>query len=201
MASWTEISYGCGVLRAEYRVRPARGFTLVELLAVVTITGVLAMVGVTIFRRYITSSKSTEALAVLQAIRAAEESYAAENHSYLNVSATGGPNPESGTNWYPNLTPNTTRLEWHVASHADLANWQALAPVVTRGVQFGYLVNAGIAGKAMTVPQTASKPTFSVPTQDWYVIQAKGDTDGNGVSTLYVATNATTEVYSEHEGE
>jgi prepilin-type N-terminal cleavage/methylation domain-containing protein len=201
LAQRVERSYSEAVLRTRYRVSHARGFTLVELLAVVIITGVLALVGVMIFRRYITSSKSTEALAVLQAIRAAEESYAAENHGYLNVSTTGGSNPESGTNWYPNVTPNTTRMQWQVLGHPDIANWQLLAPVVTRGVQFGYLVNAGIAGKAMTVLQTANKPAFALPTQDWYVIQAKGDTDGNGLSTLYASTSATAEMYSENEGE
>jgi len=86
--------------------RRQRGFTLVELMAVVMITGILALVGISVFRRYVTSSKSAEATSIMQAIRAGEEAYLAENHVYLNVSTTGG-----GTSWYPNATPRTTIYE------------------------------------------------------------------------------------------
>lgn len=176
----------------------SRGFTLVELLAVVTITGILAMVGVSVFGRYVTSSKSAEATSVIQAIRAAEEAYIAENHVYMNASANGG-----GALWFPNTTPNRMRYDWRVpaANHLDAANWQQLAPAVNRTVQYGYLVNAGVAGVALPDLQLTSKPVIAVPVQDWYVIQAKGDTNGDGVAALYATTSMTGEIYSENEGE
>jgi len=74
-----------------------RGFTLIELMAVVVITGILAVAGVSLFQQQLLASKGTEAVSVIQAIRAAEEAYAAENHVYLNVSTASG-----GTSWYPN---------------------------------------------------------------------------------------------------
>ena len=55
-------------------MRSSRGFSLVEMMVVVAITAILAMIGITLFRKYIGSSKGTEAMAVIQAIRAAEES-------------------------------------------------------------------------------------------------------------------------------
>jgi type IV pilus assembly protein PilA len=177
------------------------GFTLVELMAVVMITAILSIVGVAVFSKYIFSAKGGEALSVIQAIRSAEEAYLAENHVYLNVSTTGGANTVSGTNWYPMATPGKTRYNWIASSHPDLANWQALAPAINRSVQFGYLVNAGLPGTPVTVPQTASSPTFALPTQSWYMIQAKGDTDGDGVFAKYASTSMTGDIYSEQEGE
>ena len=58
------------------------GFTLAELMAVVIIVGVLSVVGVTYFRRHALASKVTEAQAMVQSIRAAEERYRAENRQF-----------------------------------------------------------------------------------------------------------------------
>src|SRR3954466_2215619 len=91
--------------------RAAAGFTLVELLAVVVITGILAVAGVTIFRRQMLASQGSEAVSVMQAIRSAEEAYLAENHVYLNVSVVSG-----GTSWYPNTTPNQSVYAWPQAT-------------------------------------------------------------------------------------
>lgn len=183
------------------RARQA-GFTLVELMAVVVITGILSIAGVAVFSKYIFSAKGGEALSTIQAIRAAEEAYAAENHVYLNVSTTGGANPESGSNWWPQITPGRGRSSWIASgSHPDAAAWLLLAPSVNHSVQFSYLANAGVAGKALTILKTSGTPTFTAPTQNWYVIQAEGDTDGDGVFARYASTSMTGEIYSEREGE
>ena len=180
--------------------RSARGFSLVEMLVVVTITAILAMVGVMLFRKYVGASKGTEAMAVIQAIRAAEESYLAENHSYLDVSTQ-----DSRKDWYPMVTPSKTRYAWQQPGHVDYNAWQSLAPVVNRPVQFGFLVYAGNAGTAVPGLQIAGAPTFNKPTDDWYVIQAEGDTDGNGKFAQYVSASASNQaagqVWSQNEGE
>jgi prepilin-type N-terminal cleavage/methylation domain-containing protein len=184
------------------QVRRSRGFSLVELLVVVVITGILATLGVMLFRKYIGTSKGTEAMAVMQAIRAAEEAYLAENHAYLDVSTQ-----DNRADWFPNKTPNQSRFEWHVplGGHPDAANWQQLNPVVNRPVQFDFLVYAGNANVA--VPQLAiiGAPVVQKPTDDWYVIQAEGDTDGNGRFASYVSTSASNQaaadVWSQNEGE
>jgi prepilin-type N-terminal cleavage/methylation domain-containing protein len=191
-----------------------RGFTLVELLVVVAIMGILAGVGVHLFASRVNSSKSTEAIAVIGALRSAEESYRAENQSYLDVStgvASGAGGSGGGTpvaDYYPNKTPDATRYEWHqcekngVSYNADCARWMALAPSINRPVQFGFLVNAGAAGVAMTTPRTASNPGMpAAPTAPWYVIQARGDVDGDGIASLYAATSLNGEVYVENEGQ
>jgi prepilin-type N-terminal cleavage/methylation domain-containing protein len=173
----------------------SRAFSLVELMVVVAIAAVLAIVGVAMFRRHIAATRGTEAYGVIQAIRAAEASYLAENHVYLNVS--------TGTNWYPNTSPNTNRFAWSNSSHVDSTRWQQLAPAVNRSVMFGYLVNAGTPGTAMPALQIANSPASLGQPQplDWYVIQAKGDTNGDGVPALYAATSLSGEIYVQNEGD
>jgi len=175
----------------------SRGFTLIELMVVVVITGILAVAGVSLFRQQLLASKGSEAASVIQAIRAAEEAYAAENHVYLNVSTDSG-----GTSWYPNLTPNTTRYAWVQDTHADYPRWRALAPSVNRPVLFGYLVNAGEAGDIVPGLQLKAPPTFPKPMiVPWYTIQAKGDVNGNGIFAQYAAASLNGELVVEGEGE
>jgi len=175
----------------------SRGFTLIELLAVVVITGILAIAAVTLFRKQMLASKGSEAVSVIQAIRAAEEAYAAENHVYLDVSTTNG-----GLSWYPNLTPSTTYYAWVQDGHADYARWRALAPSVNRPVLFGYLVNAGEPGSNVPTLQLTAPPTFPSPMiLGWYTIQARGDVNGNGISAKYAATSLNGELTIENEGE
>ncbi|HEY3668419.1 MAG TPA: hypothetical protein VGL19_20600 [Polyangiaceae bacterium] len=171
-------------------------------MAVVVITAILSIAGVAVFRKYIFAAKGGEALSIIQAIRGAEESYAAENHVYLNVSTTGGDNAESGANWWPQITPGVGRSHWvGPANHPDRANWLLLAPSISRSVQFSYLANAGVSGTAVTLLKTANRPVFALPTQNWYVIQAEGDTDGDSVFARYASTSMTGDIYSENEGE
>jgi len=174
-----------------------RGFTLIELMAVVAITGVLAVAGVSLFHKQILASKGAEAVAVIEAIRSAQESYSAENHVYLNVSTASG-----GLAWYPNPTPGPTRFAWQQPGHVDYARWRALAPPVNRSVLFGYLVNAGEAGTKIPDLQLAAPPTFASPMPiAWYTIQARGDVNGNNITAKYAASSVNGEVVVENEGE
>jgi type IV pilus assembly protein PilA len=171
-----------------------RAFSLVELMVVVAIGAILATVGVVLFRRHIAASRGTEAYGVIQALRAAEESYRAENHVYLNVSTANA--------WYPNTAPNADRYAWSKGNHVDFLRWQQLAPAVNRSVMFGYMVNAGAPGTIMPALQIANGPDLSQPQPlDWYVIQAKGDTNADGVPALYAATSLSGETYAQNEGD
>jgi len=178
------------------KVSRQRGFSLVELLAVVTITAILATAGVAMFRRYIVGSRGAEATSFLEGLRAAENRYMSENHTYLNVSTSNG-----GTAWYPVLNPTTQRARWVNTGHADWANWQQLGLPLDKTVMFSYLVNAGAPGVAIPALQMKNGPVFDVPQLEWYVAQAKGDTDGNGVFALYATTSLSNEIYSENDGD
>lgn len=169
---------------------------MVELMAVVVIMGVLAVVGMLAFRQHIHSAKSTEATAMVQSIRAAEERWRSETTSYLDVSG-------ALTNYYPMTQPGTDKHAFYPPGDTrPLAQrWALLKPTAPPMVRFGYAVVAGPPGKTPPDPATAKRPAWGVPNQNWYVIQAVGDVDGNGKFSYYVASSFTGEVYWENEGE
>lgn len=176
----------------------SRGFSLVELLAVVTISAVLAMAGVAMFRRHMIASRGSEVTAMLEGIRSAEHMYMSENHSYLNVSVAN-----NGGAWYPQANPTNQRNAWINQSHVDWSQWKQLGLPLNKQVLFGYLVNAGVPGTKMPALTAAFKspPVFPVSQLDWYLIQAKGDTDGDGVFALYATSSASNEIYTENDGD
>lgn len=180
--------------RFSHRRAASAGFTLVELLTVVLITGILAAIAITLVRGHVNVAKAGRAVAGIQAIRTAEESFRAQNGQYLDCSG-------ANTYWYPMQSPGKTSYEWHQTDHPDYARWAVLGFPSGGTTQFGYLVNAGKPGSTYPTLQTANKPTLPASPDHWYVIQVKGDTDGNGVYMLGSATSFNGEVYLEHEGE
>jgi hypothetical protein len=99
------------------------------------------------------------------------------------------------------LTPGKTRYDWRQSGHVDWPQWRALGVPRDGGTQYGYLVNAGNPATAYPTLQVSDKPTLPAPTDPWYVIQVKGDINGDGVFMLGAATSLNGEVYLEHEGE
>ena len=171
-------------------------------MTVVAITGILATVAVASLRGYVTAARSSEALAMVQSIRAAEERWRSEHMMYLDVSAED--------DWYPtdpreSATPSAQRDFFYAPdddSHGDNDKWLLLHPTTTGPVRFGYLVNAGPGGGDMTEPALGPEITWPSPAPDnWYVIQAVGDVDGDGVVSYYRASNLSGEVFSENHGE
>lgn len=179
----------------------ARGFTLTELLVVVVITGVLATIGFAAVRKHVSAAWSAEALNMVQSIRAAQERWRSEHMMYLNVSSPG-------ESWYP-VDPTADGNELTASpfffpvgtGHIDNDEWLALRPTVTGPVRFGYMVNAGPADADMTDPSGGPAIVWPTPTDNWYVIQALGDTDGNGVVSYYRASSLDGEVYVDNAGE
>lgn len=181
-----------------------RGFTLVELLTVVAITGVLATIGTMMVRQHFKEAKTTEASALIQAIRSAQESRRAESGSYQNCSTgTGAP-------WFPATPDGTYRsLQW--PTHADWERWQQLNISRPEGTQFGFLVHAGTPANVATsdntqaklpTPVTASQPTWPTTLSDpWYVIQAAGDRDSDNEFSFLLSASFNGELYVENDGE
>lgn len=181
-----------------------RGFTLVELLTVVAITGVLATIGTMMVRQHFKEAKTTEAVALIQAIRGAQEARRAESGSYQNCSAT------SGTPWYP-ASPDAVYHAWQQASHPDWERWRQLDVSRSQGTQFGFLVHAGTPANVTTAdgfqsklptPLTTSQPTWPTTLADpWYVIQAAGDRDADTKFSRLLAASFNGELHVEDDGE
>jgi prepilin-type N-terminal cleavage/methylation domain-containing protein len=183
-----------------FRHPAPRGFTLVELMAVVVIVGVLATVGIALFRNHIYSAKSTEAMGMVQSIRAAEERARAETGTYLDVSVSF-----ALADHYPDGNPGKEKRFFYTPGLTDplSVRWRLLNPTSPGLVQFSYAVKAGPPGTTPPAPGTQLQPNWALlpSPQDWYLIQGIGDTDGDKVYAYFLASSFTGDVYWEHEGE
>lgn len=181
--------------RLVQRRQHSAGFTLVELMTVVAITGMLAAIGVVLIRGHLNVAKANRALAGIAAIRAAEEAFRAETGTYLDCSGTDA-------NWYPMTDPGKVKYEWHQTGHVDGARWAMLPVTNTSPTQYGFLLNAGTPNTAYpTSFKTARAVSFTPSPDPWYIIQVKGNIDGDNIPMLGIATSFNGEVYLEHEGE
>ncbi len=212
-------------------LRGGRGVTLTELMAVIVIVGILAIVGVAVFRSKIFAAKATEAVEMIQNIRAAQESYRATHQRDLNVSGNSITDNNSITGslgWWPN--PSAASPPAHavpflvpIGSGQDLStlaplegHWRLLAPDASKYVRFQYASVAGPApGVANDLPPTLVKdcsgsawtgtgapswPAVAAVTP-WYVIQARGDLDGDGVCSIVTGSSFSSEVVISNDGE
>lgn len=179
-----------------------RGFTLTELMVVVVIAGILAAIAVRSLSNHVSSSRTIEALTMVQSIRAAQERYKSMHAVYLDVS-------QSNT-WYPR-DPSLVGTEGRVKTtffqstgdgHADNGRWLTLNPTLAGPVMFGYQTRAGLPGEVMTEPAVGvAGLDWPEPVEPWYVIQAIADADGDKVTAYYLASSINGEVYRQNEGE
>jgi len=183
-----------------------RAFTLVELMVVVVIVSVLGVIGLASFRSRIFGSKTSDGLAMMQSMRAAEERWRSENLTYLNVTQTAA--------WYP-ATPSarTKRAFYNLGTcgvptpNTDDCRWKLLNPTKTgSSTEFGFMLTAGPPLQAMTEPLAEAKPSNwaqwpSSPPDHWFVLQAIADMDGDGVYSKLVASSIRGDVYHENDGE
>jgi type IV pilus assembly protein PilA len=190
-----------------------RGFTLVELLITVAMIGVLSALGLVGYRKYVHSSQSSEAKAIIQMIRGGEEAFKAENLVYLHCS-TGGLtdyypyDPTTGTpdqrfNW---VRPNDAKYNTlpTPCPQGMCGGWAALNIAPDAPVRFGYAVIAGVGGQLTAPTALSTAPTMptlagGVP---WYVIQAINKHNPSS-STWAVFASASTsgEILFENEQE
>jgi type IV pilus assembly protein PilA len=188
-------------LRTAPRLRYERGFTLVEMMTVVIIVGVLAGLAVYGVRKYISSSKVSEAVSMMTSIKAGEEAFKGETFIYLDVSGTFDP-----TNFYPKAPSSQgAKVQWGGAG-TGIDKWKTLGVSPDGPTAFQYAVVATAPNSAQpTLPTAKSAADFKLPstTAGWqYIAVAKADLGGKGGVYTYVLSHSySSEVYVENEGE
>lgn len=170
------------------RKQSRRGFTLVELGAVVAIIGILSVLAMVSYRKYMLHSKITEAKAVIGAIKIAQEDYRAEKGSYL----------ANGTAWCPGNAAaggGVHKVGW------DPACMGGLAVHVNGPVLFRYRTTAGNGAFADDFGVSGWVTGTANVRPPYYQIQAQCDLDGNTADrTDLFSSSASGEIFSHDDG-
>jgi type IV pilus assembly protein PilA len=167
-------------------------------MAVVVIMGILATLAAVGYRKYIDSARSSEAVHMVSAIKAAQEAYRSETLAYFDVS-------DDLETFYPGA-PGPKKMQWGGAG-PNIDRWRILNPTTDGAVMFGYattasppidpIVTVGLGGGIYFQDTDWPDP----PVEPWYIVQAAGDIDGDGEYSYYVATSFSNEVQWAREGE
>lgn len=174
--------------------RASRGFTLIELMAVVVIMGILASLAVVGYRKYVDSAKTNEAREVIGSIKAGQESYFDETMRYLNVST-------NIDTYYPQNNPTgTLKTNW-VGTGATYEGFGRLGVNVTAPVYFGYATTAapgpGTPAGGGDVPGWTPYETNG----PFYVVKAICDVNPGGAKTAFISSSLQSDIYGENVGE
>ncbi len=178
----------CELHRSALVARRERGFTLVELMAVVVIVSVLSMLAVLGYRKIVNSSHVTEATSMVNNIRVAQEAYHAETQMYAPcMGATDMTGPSA---WYPRAPSYGILTAWGASCQGICQNGylidQVLPVHVDGPVLFGYQTVAGPASATPTSIANKCGVTITPGTTDYYAIAAEADLDGNSATTTDV---------------
>ena len=175
-----------------------RGLTMIELMVVIVIIGILATIASVSVKKYVASSKTTEAIHMIGAIKAAQENFKDETFTYLNVS----PGLSAASDFYPNNpSPGQKKMNFAGAG-AGKANWELLNVHEDAPVLFVYASTAGVAGTTPTPTGsdiTVTNWPSAAATKPWYVVKARADLDGDGVNTVFLSTSFAGEIFSAND--
>ena len=169
------------------RTSARAGYTIIEMMVVVTILGILAAIAIPTFTARVHKAKTSEAIAFLGEIKKQQESYRADFGQYCAVSASGttGWNPAAGGGGEP--VPWTTD-----------ANWDQLGANPQGYVRFQYLT---VAGPPNTTPNNFGfgSTLGYTGTDFWFVSRARADLDEDGVLVTFESYSAQAGIHIEQE--
>ena len=140
--------------------------------------GILAALALVSYRKWLDHARIAQTKDLVQGVMLSEKLYYDETGGYLGCST-------SFTDYYP-AAPDDRKRAFHNPSHSDYGCWRLLNAGTDAPVYVGIAVVAGVAGNIPPQPTTAETFTWPVPTTPWYVVQATGDIDADGVQSYFV---------------
>lgn len=180
-------------------------------MVVVAIIGVLAALAIVGFRRYSASSRSGEALSMLNNLRMAQESFRAENLRYNGSIAADGcnatPGSIAGADYYPRNPTGTlspAKVGWGAAdvTAGVLGCFNRMGFRAAGAVRYNYATAAGPPGGVLgavagrTANNIGAPPGLTAPVRDpWYIATAVANLSGNNndgrTSFVWVSSQST----------
>jgi prepilin-type N-terminal cleavage/methylation domain-containing protein len=190
--------------------RTVRGFTLVEMIVVVTIIGVLAAIAIPSYRKYMDNGRTAEVYMMLGELRNREEAYRTEFNQYLSLQTT---NDETSASFFPTVDSGTCNYGGSNVSAKEPCpkginatvgvtppnNWISLGVNPGRStLQCGYDIVVGCPTCTNTIPPgntgkgMIGSSVTALPVPWWYAI-AVCDNDGKTTTnaTFQTAFNTT----------
>jgi prepilin-type N-terminal cleavage/methylation domain-containing protein len=185
------------------RRRRDRGFTLIEAMIVTLIVGILSVLAVVGYRKWVTSSRMMEAENMVSNIRSAEESFKSENGGYLAVSIKyAGSGTSVPTLDYPAATPSSFKTGWGAACASNICvkpnSWKQLGVQPNGPVVYGYAVVASNDPSATPddiLVNGADKALTGLKGAPWYVVEADGDPLATGTYTKIFGLSGNNELF------
>lgn len=165
------------------------------MMTTVAIVGVLATVGIYGVNKYIQSSKTTEAIQIISAIKAAQEQYRADTLAYKDVSG------KNQLTYYPAATPTNKAFAWGDVSSTEGKAYRELGVSTDAPVRMVYGCAAGSGAIAVPTPAMTVANWPGTIQQPWYVVQALGDVDGDNIRSVYVSSSFTSRIFVDKDGE
>lgn len=169
------------------------GFTLVELAVVVVIVGILSVVAVMGYRKYMLNSKVTEGQAMVSAIRIAQEDFRAEAGRYADIGPTFCPAGAGVGNY---------RFAWNPACSGGTSTWATLPVHADGAVLFAYNTQAPAAWAAPNAFDTTWVGWPAAPKAPFYTVLAKCDLNSDGGDfTMLVGSSFDSQIFVKNSGE
>jgi prepilin-type N-terminal cleavage/methylation domain-containing protein len=185
--------------------RGRRGFSLMELMIVVAITGILAAIAIPTFTGYLHKARAAEATQFLGVIKLKQEAYRAEFGQYLQFAGATPADPMVETDAPgariddANFVP-TDPLSPSPVAFSTGTTFDVLGAKPDGAVRFRYGWAAGLPADA-NANGLLGEPYRMDAADHYFVAQAIADLDGNGTRCLFELTSFTRGVwFTPHKG-
>jgi prepilin-type N-terminal cleavage/methylation domain-containing protein len=173
--------------------RSLRGFSLMELMIVVVITGVLAAIAIPTFSGYVQKSRTSEAVQFLGVIKLKQEAYRSEFGQYLQYApGANDPSPIPAGNFVPGDDSDMTGGDHPFPTGTT---FDTLGAKPDGLVRFGYGWAAGLPTDAAGVGLNAAPYDMPPPYDHYFVAQAVADLDNDGTACTFEVTSFTNGVW------